>query len=71
MTALQMVDILNCHTSHLRLSATEPFNAWTAEERRKKFVFPRHVREQQDSYQDHIGKQSAFYVPSNLAMVWD
>ena len=43
--------------------------AWTAEKRRKQFPFPRNIRQQEASHQDHIGKQLMMYLQSNLPVV--
>ena len=66
---LQMVDIFECHTSHPIFPATEPLSLGQSRKGRSNLPFPRYIRQQEDSRQDHVGKQFTFYLQSNLPMV--
>ena len=66
-----MVDIFECHTSHPIFPATEPLSLGQSKKGRSNLPFRKYIRQQEDSHQDHIGKQFTLYLQSNLPMVWD
>ena len=53
------------------ISSNRATVAWTVEERRKRLPFPKCIRQQEDSPEDHIEKQFTMHLQPMMPMVWD
>ena len=64
----KMVARIQFHTSHPIFPATEPLSF---EERRKILPFPKYIRQQEDSHQNHFGKQFCIYFYNRICQWYE